>query len=207
MRRSEVLGLRSSDVDLDTGLIRVEQTLARGADGRFFLQNPKTAKSHRAVKLLTDDDIVVIRAHRADQAARRLALGTEWNTVIPDLLFDAGDGSPIPPDAYTRWALRYFTAHGLDGCRLHDLRHALASHLIALGVPVTDVAAYLGHSQVTTTLNTYAHAAEHHVDRVGAGARMTHEDAPSEPPLANRLQVGLGKSAVKRQTRCGTWRR
>ena len=110
--------------------------------------------------------IAVIRAAKADQARRRLALGSDWNTDIPDLLFDAGDGSPIPPDAYTAWSLRYFEKHGLDGVRLHDLRHALASHLIALGVPVTDVAAYLGHAQVTTTLNTYAHAAEHHVDRV-----------------------------------------
>jgi integrase len=166
LRRAEVLGLHTTDVDLDTGLFRVEQTLAKGADGRFFLQDPKTVKSRRMVKLLTDDDIAVIRTHKADQAARRLALGTEWNTDIPDLLFDAGDGSPIPPDAYTRWALRYFASHDLSGVRLHDLRHALASHLIALGVPVTDVAAYLGHSQVTTTLNTYAHAAEHHVDRV-----------------------------------------
>jgi integrase len=50
--------------------------------------------------------------------------------------------------------------------RLHDLRHALLSHLIERGHPVTDVAAYAGHSQVTTTFNTYAHASEHHVDRI-----------------------------------------
>jgi integrase len=40
---------------------------------------------------------------------------------------------------------------------MHDLRHTAASQLIRAGVDVVQVAAHLGHSSPTTTLNTYAH--------------------------------------------------
>ena len=39
----------------------------------------------------------------------------------------------------------------------HDLRHRYASVKIAEGVPVTQVAAQLGHSRNSLTLDTYSH--------------------------------------------------
>jgi integrase len=39
----------------------------------------------------------------------------------------------------------------------HDLRHRYASVQIARGVPVTEVAAALGHSRKSLTLDTYSH--------------------------------------------------
>ena len=42
--------------------------------------------------------------------------------------------------------------------RFHDLRHAAASLLVTEGVPVKVAQAILGHANVSTTLNIYAHA-------------------------------------------------
>jgi integrase len=39
----------------------------------------------------------------------------------------------------------------------HDLRHCYASVQISRGVPVTTVAAQLGHSRKSLTLDTYSH--------------------------------------------------
>ena len=39
----------------------------------------------------------------------------------------------------------------------HDLRHRYASVQIGRGVPVTQVAAQLGHSKKSLTLDTYSH--------------------------------------------------
>lgn len=39
----------------------------------------------------------------------------------------------------------------------HSLRHAFASALLARGVPITDVAVWLGHRNVQTTFETYHH--------------------------------------------------
>ncbi|MDR0248155.1 MAG: tyrosine-type recombinase/integrase [Oscillospiraceae bacterium] len=41
--------------------------------------------------------------------------------------------------------------------RLHGFRHSHASILVSSGIPITEVARRLGHSDVTMTLNTYSH--------------------------------------------------
>jgi integrase len=48
---------------------------------------------------------------------------------------------------------------GLRQIRLHDLRHTAASVLLGEGVPARVVMEILGHSQISVTLNTYAHVA------------------------------------------------
>jgi integrase len=52
---------------------------------------------------------------------------------------------------------RACTAAGLAHYHPHDLRHRYASVKIAEGVPVTDLAAQLGHSRKSMTLDTYSH--------------------------------------------------
>lgn len=46
---------------------------------------------------------------------------------------------------------------GPPSIRFHDLRHSCASLLIAQGIPASTMMETLGHSQITLTLNTYAH--------------------------------------------------
>ena len=41
--------------------------------------------------------------------------------------------------------------------RLHDLRHACATFLLASGASPRTVMKTLGHGQITLTMNTYAH--------------------------------------------------
>ena len=47
---------------------------------------------------------------------------------------------------------------GLEGIRLHDLRHYVVTHLLEAGVPVRAVSEHLGHANATTTLGIYPHA-------------------------------------------------
>jgi integrase len=46
------------------------------------------------------------------------------------------------------------------GASLHSLRHTHGSHLLAAGVPLTDVSKRLGHSSPHVTATIYAHALE-----------------------------------------------
>ena len=41
--------------------------------------------------------------------------------------------------------------------RLHDLRHFMATQMLAHGVAVVTVAQRLGHARASTTLNVYGH--------------------------------------------------
>jgi Site-specific recombinase XerC len=46
---------------------------------------------------------------------------------------------------------------GLRHIRLHDLRHSCASLLLKNGVPTKQIQEWLGHSNISTTSNIYAH--------------------------------------------------
>jgi integrase len=46
---------------------------------------------------------------------------------------------------------------GMPVIRLHDLRHSAATYLLLLGFNMKEVSEWLGHGDITTTLNIYAH--------------------------------------------------
>ena len=47
--------------------------------------------------------------------------------------------------------------NGMRHIRFHDLRHTFASILINKDIPLFNVSKYLGHSDISTTANIYAH--------------------------------------------------
>lgn len=79
----------------------------------------------------------------------------QWpgETVVTD-----GIGKAASPWAIERAVRAQRERVGLpEGFRFHDLRHYLASLLIASGSDVKVVQARLRHASATTTLNTYSH--------------------------------------------------
>lgn len=62
-----------------------------------------------------------------------------------------------------------------SGLRLHDLRHAHASELLAAGVPITAVSRRLGHASATITLGIYAHLVDAVDERVADVVRRISE--------------------------------
>jgi integrase len=61
------------------------------------------------------------------------------------------------PDVAKNVIARACTAAGIPHFHPHDLRHRYASVKLREGVPVTDLAAQLGHSRKSLTLDTYSH--------------------------------------------------
>jgi integrase len=79
------------------------------------------------------------------------------------------DGGPLDPDGFTHGFGRIAKAAGVDGVRLHDRRHGVATALAKAGTPAYVTSKVLGHSSVHFTANTYQHADEETVDRALAG--------------------------------------
>jgi integrase len=164
-RRGEVLGLKWSRVDLDRARIKIVETLQR-VGGELVFTPPKTDRSVREVPLPAFA-VERLRAHRTAQVERRLALGAGW--VDHDLVCERGDGPPCNPDSFTHGAVRIAKAAGMDGVRLHDLRHGVATMLAKSGTPAYVTSKVLGHSSVHFTADTYTHADEESIDRALAG--------------------------------------
>jgi integrase len=54
-------------------------------------------------------------------------------------------------------ASRSVKRRGVPRIRIHDTRHTFASLALAVGVPVTEVSAMLGHANAAITMALYAH--------------------------------------------------
>jgi integrase len=153
LRSGEALGLRWSDVNLDDGTLSVRHALQR-VDGRLVLVEPKTPRSRRTLALPATAQLA-LRGHRARQDAERQLAGSRWQEH--DLVFTSTIGTPLDGTAVTKRFQRLLASAGLPHQRLHDLRHACASLLLAQGVHPRVVMELLGHSQIGLTLNTYSH--------------------------------------------------
>ena len=153
LRRSEVLGLQWSDVDLDQGVIRIRRGLHR-VDGKLVLLPTKTHGSERSVPL---PPIILraLRAHRKRQDAERESLGARWPNL--GYVFTTPIGTPIDPRNCTRLVQTERRRAGLPQIRLHDLRHGCVSVLLDLGTPPRTVMEIVGHSTMEMTMTVYGH--------------------------------------------------
>ena len=145
MRQGELLALQWGDVSLDQGTLTVERTV-RYAAGKVMVTSPKTRASRRTVSLSTAA-VEVLRDHwtksgepPAESLVFPSSVGGYWDA--PNL----------------RRAMRSLTdSLGISGVRFHDLRHTAASLMEQAGVPISAIAAQLGHSSAAFTYATYVH--------------------------------------------------
>jgi integrase len=153
MRRSEVLGLRWEDVDLEEGFLQVKRGVQR-IDGKLMVLPTKTARSRRTIPL-PDFVMSVLRRHRETQEVERVQLAQRWMTS--GYVFTTPIGTPIDPRNCTRVVQEACTMAGLRAVRLHDFRHGCVSVLLGLGVPPRTAMDIAGHSTIEMTLNVYGH--------------------------------------------------
>lgn len=158
-RRGELCALRWTDLEGDE--LVISRAISRAAtgtiDGLTGLVE-KTTKTHAARRLVIDTETVAaIRTHRKTLLERALRCGTHM--VDNHRLFSDDPAGEVPwrPEQVSRWFRAARTAANVPAVRLHDLRHYVATQSLAAGADVRTVAGRLGHSNVATTLNRYAH--------------------------------------------------
>lgn len=160
LRRSEVLGLAWSSVDLDAGTVRVEASRTKTGTGSATSRDEtKSAASTRTVHVeqVLPGTVAALRALRAEQAASRLAAGPAWSDtglVVVDAV-----GSGVHPEVYSaRWR-SLVRSSSLPTIRLHAVRHTIATALHRAGVAPADAAGMLGH-EVATHIAFYVQSTE-----------------------------------------------
>lgn len=165
LRRSELLALRWSDLDFDSKKISVTRTMHQlrydERKGNIIFKDTKSAKSRRPV-ILPPSTVQVMQVELQHQLDIKKALYPEVKTEdlikSDDLIFShLVDGSPILPDGVTHAFHRIALQSGLKNMRLHDCRHTHASILLKQNVHPAIVAARLGHSSVSVTMDVYSH--------------------------------------------------
>jgi integrase len=155
LRWGELAGLRRGRVDVLRSRITVCET-AVDIGGKITFGEPKTPKSKRTIPL--------VRSVMAE-LERHLA---EYVEPGPDaLIFTTVTGGPLYRGTF--WPKVWTPAvrrAGVDGLRIHDLRHSYVSIMVAAGANPKEVSVWAGHSSVSFTLDRYGHLYDEHGDDV-----------------------------------------
>ena len=153
LRRSEVTGLKRKHIDMVNRTVTIEDT-RHYTGGRYVSgEGTKTNASMRVLSLpefVFNDIMTLISTH--EENARR-----DENLPEPDYLILGAWGEPIYPGSLYFWLKDFERRYDLPDVNLHGLRHTYASMLKWAGRDVMEIQSQLGHSQPTTTLNTYTH--------------------------------------------------
>jgi integrase len=178
MRRSELLGLRWDDLDLDATRLSVNRALISVAY-ELHESAGKTRNSRRMIDLDTKT-VTILRDWQEDQQCEHEKLGIEHENGY---VFTKPDGGPVHPDVFRQTFDRLVARAGVPRIRLHDLRHTHATLLLKERIPTKVVSERLGHATPAFTMVTYQHVMQAEAARVFAGLL---EPSPGFHPVEDR---------------------
>ncbi|MGD6845211.1 tyrosine-type recombinase/integrase [Bacillus infantis] len=157
LRIGELLALKWADIDLEQGKLRVTKTLYNPNNNylNYQLLTPKTTGSIRTIKI---DDLLVnmLKKHKIKQNEIKLR-----NSMIyknEGFIFAREDGYPQLRKVFETRLKRLLKKAGIEkNITPHSFRHTHTSLLIEAGVGIKEIQQRLGHSDINTTMNIYAH--------------------------------------------------
>jgi integrase len=129
------------DVDLVQGVLRIRR--AWDPKERAMVA-PKSQAGTRRVPIPA--------ALRAFLAPLKLSSGAE-----PDVLVFGVRGRPFSASSIGERAQRVWKAAALEPISLHECRHTFASLMIAAGVNAKALSTFMGHANISITLDRYGH--------------------------------------------------
>ena len=143
LRIGEMAGLQRQDIDFLRGIISVERQVVEIA-GKLTIGPLKTKAAKRQVQ---------VPRFVVDELAHHLGAGPTVGLVFP-----APEGGLL---SRTKFRQRFWVPAimlcGLEGLRIHDLRHTAVSLWIVAGFAPNEVAAQAGHTSVRTVFDVYGH--------------------------------------------------
>jgi integrase len=156
-RRGAMHALRWTYLDLSAGAARFPRVITVGPDGPVERPASRSKRSGRKVAL-SPYCVAALVAHREKQTEIALAAGAPLPGDAYVFSNDPLGQRPWRPDSTDRKFRRLRSKVEMDAIRLHDLRHYMATTLLAAGVDLRTVAQRGGWTKVATMLDRYAHA-------------------------------------------------
>ena len=160
-RKSEILALTWEDVDFANKKLNINKTLAIGEKG-IIVNTPKTKSSKRIISL-DERTIEILKHWRKEQRKLYFALG--FNTSgKAQAVFTNKDNRYIRPNTVSAWMQNIVDKYDLNYIKIHGFRHTHCSLLFDSGASIQEVKERLGHANIETTMNIYAHVTEEKAD-------------------------------------------
>ncbi|MBK5502244.1 site-specific integrase [Peribacillus sp. TH14] len=158
IRIGESLALKWSDIDFRRGSISISKTLYNPTNNKvnYTLLTPKTKGSIRTIKM--DDQVMkLLKKHLIQQ--NKMKIQNTHTYMDENFVFTSPEGYPLVQKlpAIRLQRLLKKLPHIHKEVTLHSFRHTHTSLLIEAGVGLKEIQQRLGHTDIQTTMNIYAH--------------------------------------------------
>ncbi|WP_438297873.1 tyrosine-type recombinase/integrase [Sporosarcina sp. FA15] len=157
MRKGEALALTWNDINFSTNEIRINKAISRGRENQLYVKSTKTG----VARTITIDakTMTVLKDWKKTQKQVYLMIG--FNTLQPkQLVFSNEHNGFLQPTKTRKWIVHVQNKYLLKKISTHGLRHTHCTLLFEAGASLKDVQDRLGHSDVHTTMNIYAHVSQ-----------------------------------------------
>lgn len=154
MRKGEALALTWADIDFKDNEIDINKALGQGKGQKLYPKPPKTG-TKRKIKM-DEATMIILKEWKKKQQQAYLMLG--YNTLTNEqLVFSNTCNSFIQPAKTNDWVKSILRNTELPYVSTHAFRHTHCSLLFEAGATIKSVQDRLGHSDVKTTMDIYAH--------------------------------------------------
>lgn len=165
LRLGEILGLKWSDIDFNTGTLTVNRSLQRvteidrngNRESKVIEQLPKTKNSIRTIPI-PKNILAKLKDYKVQQSKNKLQIGQLYTNN--DYVFCDKLGYHLDDKKPNRNLKSILTKLGIDPLKFHGLRHTYATRLFEANVPPKTVQVLMGHYDISITLDIYTHVME-----------------------------------------------
>ena len=152
LRASEVTGLTWDDIDFNNYTLEVNKILVK-IGPEWIFGTPKTQSSHRIINI-GPSLVKILQEHKIYQDEMRIKYGHWYKESKFICTKENGENITTESLKYLSRVVNYELKINFN---FHSLRHTHATMLIENGANMKDVQNRLGHSKLSTTMDTYAH--------------------------------------------------
>jgi len=163
LRRGELVALYWDDVDLEKGILQVRHNLTWVYGMGYVVGEPKSKKGRRKIAL-PDVVMAALKEHKVKQEQARIEMGEKWRGY--GLIFSNVYGGYFNPGRVWTLFKQLLKRAGLPDVRFHDLRHGVATVLLAAKMDLKAVSELLGHSSVAITVDIYQSVLPEHQQEI-----------------------------------------
>lgn len=153
-RGAELTGLSWDSIDFEKNTITINKNTLYVPSFGIVTKKTKNKSSNRTVTI-SNNLANLLKKYKVWWDNQKEIFGDAWG--VNNKLFVQDDGKDMCNATINKWLTKFEKEHNLKHVTLHGLRHTNITMQITNGVDIKTVSKRVGHGDIRTTLNIYAH--------------------------------------------------